>query len=76
MDPIQPIVPQPPNIPPIAPAPRMARVEPDGGGKAGADGGGQRRRRRGAAPPDEPDPGDQSARFDEDGGHPHIDVTA
>jgi hypothetical protein len=51
MDPIHPIVPQPPRMPPIAPAPAAARVDRDGGRREpGSDGKRHRRPAPGSAP--------------------------
>jgi hypothetical protein len=71
MDPIHPILPTPPNIPPVAPAPRLRGVDRDGGGEAGP--GGRDRRRPPREARDEP----ELERPESDGeGPPHIDVTA
>lgn len=49
MDPIHPIVPVPPNIPSITPAPMAGRVDRDGA-RSNSDQGGRRRRRSESAP--------------------------
>lgn len=76
MDPLHPIIPQPPNIPPVTPAVSSRRVDRDGNRPAG----GQQRK-------DEPPPRqrrvvsaaqegwDDDERGDDDE-HPHVDVLA
>lgn len=67
MDPIHPIVPHPPSISPVTPAPMAGQVNRDGGRNPGE----QRRKRR--PPPDEPEEGDG---FTGEDGLTHIDVNA
>ena len=74
MDPLHPIVPIGPNIPPITPAPMVGRLDRDGSHTA--DGQDKRRRRR---PPADTAPGHDSLEYaadDELDGGLHIDVTA
>jgi len=80
MDPLHPITPIPPNIPPITPAPMVGRVDRDAP-RAGA-GSDQRRRRRAPADTqvgtpdyDEFDYAVEDADGEDDGGL-HINVTA
>ena len=68
MDPIHPIVPTPPSIAPVTPAPLAARIERDGARSSGED---QRRKRR-RQPSEEPE-GDA---FTGEDGLTHIDLTA
>jgi hypothetical protein len=69
MDPIHLILPQPPNIPPVAPAPRLKRVDRDAGRREDASARRRRGRREDAAP-QAPEP--RGAVEGEAG--PHIDV--
>ncbi len=74
MDPIHPILPQPPNIPPVTEAPRVGRIDRDQRrGKRDEDEHGNARGKTGTHRGsgefgDESDPGAEP--------HPHIDVTA
>jgi hypothetical protein len=75
MDPIHPIVPKPPSIPPVTPAPLVGRVDREGGRRGPED-----ERRRGPAPRDrrpesEDELGAPGDRWD-DSDRPHIDITA
>jgi hypothetical protein len=77
MDPLHPIIPIQPNIPPIAPAPMVGRLDRD----APHTGAGQDKRRRRRAPADSgaSSPGQDSLDYgadDEVDGGLHIDVTA
>ncbi len=69
MDPIHPIVPQPPNIPPVTPPPTAGRIDRDGRSRADAEAERQRRRRQRLER-------DESDHGEEDGAGTHIDVTA
>lgn len=80
MDPIHPIAPVPPRIPPVAPAPMIGRVDRDAPHTtAGED---RRRRRRAQPDPNSTETPDQYLDYavdDPDGGEGpglHIDVTA
>jgi len=78
MDPLHPIIPIPPNIPSVTPAPMMGRVDRDSS-RAGA-GQDQRRRRRPPAAPgttdyDEFDYAVEETEGEDDSGL-HINVTA
>jgi hypothetical protein len=74
MDPIHPIIPVQPRIPPITPAPLIGGIDRDRArGRPDAD---QRRRRRpGNSPVGESDYASEARDGDEDSGL-HIDVTA
>lgn len=74
MDPLHPIVPRPPEVPPLAPAVGVRKTARDGN-RAG----GQRRqdqRRSGEDERSEPEGWEPADDDDEDEGRPHIDVTA
>jgi hypothetical protein len=74
MDPIHPIVPQSPTLPPVSPSRRAEGVNRDGA-RSGAER--ERRRRaardRAAPEPDDVRPGDDD---DPDAPRPRIDITA
>ncbi|HYB27471.1 MAG TPA: hypothetical protein VEF89_12700 [Solirubrobacteraceae bacterium] len=80
MDPLHPIIPVTPNLPPISPAPTVRGVGRDSSQAGGGQD--QRRRRRaqpergpGGLPGDELDYADESSDGEDDSGL-HIDVTA
>ncbi len=79
MDPIHPIAPIPPRIPPVGPAPMVGRIDRDGPHTSGGED--KRRRRRAQPGPDSTDPADQRLDYaaDDPDGEPdtglHIDVT-
>ncbi len=68
MDPLHPIIPDPPHIPPITPAPGVRRISRDANRAPGQGQGGPARDQE----PDEELWDDDS---DDDDSHPHIDVT-
>ncbi len=69
MDPLHPILPQPPNIPPVLPSPRTGRIDRDTPrNEADKERERERRRRAAAAELDGQD--------DDDETRPHVDVTA
>jgi hypothetical protein len=72
MDPIHPIIPLPPNIPPVTPAPLIGRIDREDRRRAPDDE--QRRRRPGARPTTEDHPVDERDGDDDSG--LHINVTA
>lgn len=74
MDPIHPILPQPPNIPPVTPSPRAGSVDRDGQRRREPEEE-KRRRRPGSVPEDELAPELDSGE-DDHGSAAHIDVTA
>ncbi|HET7050475.1 MAG TPA: hypothetical protein VFI54_19585 [Solirubrobacteraceae bacterium] len=87
MDPIHPIIPQPPNIPPVAPSPMAGKIDRKRQRDEGAGGypGGKRRARpdatvsiHGETPTDDASWEDYDAGgFDEDAdGGLHVDVSA
>lgn len=83
MDPIHPIIPQPPNIPPVTPAPTAGRIDREGKRQSDEWLDKRRRRRAVAGPPNRADEGargDTRDDHDDDepelGAGPHIDVTA
>lgn len=73
MDPIDPIPSLPPNLPPVAPATGLTRVDRDGGRDRNG-GSGPRRREPRRPVRTSPEPVDVSS-DDQDTG-PHIDITA
>jgi hypothetical protein len=73
MDPIHPIAPVPPRIPPVAPAPLIGRIDRDSA-REGAEQ--EKRRRRGASGPPPGGPDQLAGDAGEDGPGTHIDVTA
>jgi hypothetical protein len=87
MDPIHPIIPQPPNIPPVAPSPMAGKIDRERQRDENAGGyrGGKRRPRPGATVDlHTDDPGTEASwedydagEFDEDAdGGLHVDVSA
>jgi len=74
MDPIHPIVPVPPNIPPVTPTPLTGRIERDTPRQSLED----RRRRKRAQIHDTPDasPNPEQSPSDGDDSGLHINVTA
>jgi hypothetical protein len=73
MDPIHPIVPQPPNIPPVTPAPTAGPIDRDSRRRREQEEQKQRRRSE-FSPEDELAPEEPGE--DEQGPGAHIDVTA
>jgi len=69
MDPIHPILPQPPNIPPVLPSTGVGRVDRDGGRGAKGD-----QEARAKAQQRRPQLSGDAAGEDEGG--PHVDITA
>jgi hypothetical protein len=85
MDPIHPIIPQPPNIPPVAPSPMSGKIDRERQRDEGAGGryGGKRRPRPGAtvsihgeAQTDETSWEDYDVSDEEADGGLHVDVSA
>jgi hypothetical protein len=85
MDPIHPIIPQAPNIPPVAPSPMAGKIDRERQRDEGAGGryGGKRRPRpdatvsiHGDAPADETSWDDYDVSDEEGDGGLHVDVSA
>jgi hypothetical protein len=74
MDPIHPIVPQSPTLPPVTPAPRADAVNRDGGRQGSQQ---QPRRRQPAAgrPQTAPRLGVPAAGDEPEDARPHVDIT-
>jgi hypothetical protein len=79
MDPIHPIVPLPPNIPPVSPAPTVTRIDREGPRGNAQE---EKRRRRRAQPEHGPGASEEGLDYAGDGrdggddSRLHIDVTA
>jgi hypothetical protein len=74
MDPLHPILPVPPNIPPVLPPPSVGRVNPDAG-RGGDDSERPRRERRKDEYQEDDLPLDAELGPDDEP-RPHIDITA
>ena len=74
MDPIHPIVPVPPRIPPVSPAPLIGRIDREGAREKAEEE--KRRRRRAASGAPQNGPIHHADEADGDRPGTHIDVTA